>query len=186
MIKKPPGHSVMIKPVALMVSCAAVVGCIRVSGPDCRDETRNLAVRAQLESVTAQPQPGDTGSAVFSLHEARNAASRATSAREVLWFVGSGLERGRVTAVHVHEVGTNRLLFDIPLTSPAAPPYVITQVFTRRPYAGSVSWTDLYDSVGSERAYVDVHTTDHPGGQLRGALRVETPGWQTFTRAYCS
>lgn len=176
----------MIKPVAVIVTCTAFTACHRISGPDCRDETRNLAVRAHLTTVVTPSQPSDTGSAVLSLHEARNAVTNATSAREVLWFVGSGLDRARVTAVHVHEEQTNRLLLDIPLANPSGLPYVITQVFTRRAYTGTVGWTELYDLIGSGRAYVDVHTTDHPAGHLRGGLQIETPGWQTFTRAYCS
>jgi hypothetical protein len=157
-----------------------------MSGPDCRDETRSLGVTARLESTTAAAMPGDTGRAQLSLFEARNAGTRSTAAREILWFAGSGLNRDEVSAVHVHEEGTGRLLFNIPLAAGQAPAFVITQVFTRQPYSGATDWNELYDLLGNERAYVDVHTKAHPEGQLRGGLRRENANWQSFTLAYCS
>lgn len=165
---------------------SALTGCLGLSGPDCTDETRSLAVSARLVSTRPAPLPGDTGRAHLALYEARNARTKATSAREILWFAGSGLDRGEVTGVHVHEEGTGRLLFALPLSSASAPPFVITQVFTRQPYSGAVDWNELYDLLGHERAYVDVHTTAHPEGQLRGVLQRDHAEWQTFTHAYCS
>ena len=166
--------------------CVTLASCLGLSGPDCIDETRGLSVRAQLTSALPQPLPGDTGSAHVSLSEGRNAQSGATSYRDVTRFVGSGLTRSRVTAIHVHEQGTDRLLFSIPIDTTSGPPYVITQTFTRQPYAGATIWTELYELMGNERTYVDVHTLDSPNGQLRGVLRREYPNWRDFTHAYCS
>jgi hypothetical protein len=164
----------------------ALTGCLFTSGPDCIDETRSVSTTARLASVLTDPSPGDSGTANVSLHEARNHRSKAISARELTWFVGSSLVRAGVTAVHVHEETTDRLLLTIPIDTTAGPPFVITQVFTRRPYTGSVNWTELYDLVGNERTYVDVHTSANPAGHLRGALNRVNPNWQTFTHAYCS
>jgi hypothetical protein len=166
--------------------CFALTACLRLSGPDCKDETRSLAASARLLSALSTPLPGDTGRANISLYEARDATTKATAAREILWFVGSGLSRADVSAVHVHEQGTGQLLFAIPIEPTQAPPFVITQVFTRQPYAGPVDWIELYERIGNERTYVDVHTNTHPEGQLRGELRRDNSNWQAFTHAYCS
>jgi hypothetical protein len=166
--------------IAVVPLCTACA----VSGPDCRDETRSLGASARLVATT--PAAPDTGRAQLSLYEARNARTKATAAREILWFAGSSLNRADVTAVHVHEEGTDRLLFTFPLEPTQAPAFVITQVFTRRPYTGPVAWNELYELIGNDRAYVDVHTTSHPGGQLRGPLRRENANWQTFIQTYCS
>jgi hypothetical protein len=103
-----------------------------------------------------------------------------------MWFVESSLTRSRVTAIHVHEIGSNRLLYTVPIESMSGPPNVITQVFTRQPYSGPVEFTELYELVGNERTYIDVHTLDHPAGQLRGTLKPENPNWSNFTHADCS
>jgi hypothetical protein len=102
-----------------------------------------------------------------------------------MWFVGSGVQRATVTAVHVHEAGTDRLLLDVPLT-PVGPEYVVTQVFEQQPYAGAVPWDDAYGMLGAGRAYVDVHTTTRPSGHLHGTLQVQSPDWASFHHAYCS
>ena len=172
---------------SLQLLCVVVLfaGCAGLSDPDCRDETRSLSTTARLTSTAAQPLASDTGTARISLHEGRVAATGATSYRDIMWFAGSGLTRNGVTAVHVHETGTDRLLFNVPLDPASGPPYVITQVFTRRPYTGAVSFTELYDLLGTERSYVDVHTANG-ATQLRGVLRPENANWQTFTHAFCS
>ena len=169
-----------------VVICFALTGCSINSGPDCIDETRALAVRAKLASVAANPLPGDSGTAYLDLHEARNHRTKATSARELLWFVGSSLDRANVTAVHVHEKTTDRLLYTIPIDTMSGPRYVITQIFTRRPYTGPVDWNELYDLIGNLHTYVDVHTTGSPGGHLRGELQRVYIDWETFVHSYCS
>lgn len=158
-------------------------GCVALPGPDCRDETRSLGVTALLTPTVPGTLARDTGRAHVSLYEARNARTKVTSAREILWFVGSSVSRSAVDAVHVHEEGTERLLYVIPLESIHAPEPVITRVFTRQPYAGPTQWNELYTLLGRERTYIDVHTST---GELRGVLRREDPNWQAFTHAYCS
>ena len=172
--------------ICIVAGCAALSGCLGLSGPDCKDELRGLTAIAALTSVAPDAAPGDTGTAQLNLHEARDHTSKSTSARELSWFVGSGLDRSGVTAVHVHEEGTARLLFTIPLETPTGPPYVITQIFTRRAYTGPTSWSEIYELVGSQRTYIDVHTTEFPDGELRGALSPQNANWQVFTHAYCS
>ena len=172
--------------IVLLSSCFGSMACVRPTGPDCRAETRSLAVSARLVSLSPAPSPSDTGRAQVALYEARNFRTKSTTARDILWFVGSGLNRNDVNAVHVHEEETGRLLFGIPLEPTPAPPFVISQVFTRRPYTGQVEWNELYGLLGSERAYVDVHTNKLPTGELRGTLRRDNSNWQTFTHSYCS
>lgn len=170
----------------LLAGWIVLTSCGGTSGPDCQNETRSLGVTAKLTSFVPGAQPTDTGSAHLSLHEARNFETKATAERGLTWFVGSGLARTGVTAVHVHEQGTDRLLFEIPIGPLDGPAFVIAQVFTRRPYTGSVDWAEVYQLIGTEKTYVDVHTNQHPNGQLRGTLRPENANWTAFTHAFCS
>ena len=172
--------------VFVLISCVGMTGCLGVLRPDCRDETRSLAATARLTSPLPSPVASDTGRASFSLHEARNANTKATTAREAMWFAGSGLDRSQVTAVHVHEAVSDRLLFNIPIDSAFGPRYVITQVFTRRPYTGPEDFANLYELIGTGRTYVDVHTIDQPMGRLRGVLQPDFPNWRTFVHHNCS
>src|SRR5688500_19782703 len=95
---------------ATLAYALALSGCNLSSGPDCINETRGLMVNARLTSTMPTPTPADTGTAHVNLFEARNADSKATAARELTWFVSSGLNRANVTAVRVHEQDTDRLL----------------------------------------------------------------------------
>jgi hypothetical protein len=180
-----PGR--LVNPVlALLAVCVPIAGCRGWFGPDCKDETRTVIASVRLTSMLASPLPDDTGRASLNLHEARDAVTKSNTARDIMWFAGSGLDRSRVTAIHVHELDTNRLLFTMPIDSAFGPRYVITQVFTRQPYTGSVRFSEFYELVGNEKTYVDVHTIDYPDGQLRGVLRPEYPNWRNFVHHYCS
>ena len=179
-------HRFEMRGYSLLASCLTLSACLGTSGPDCRDETRSLSADARLSSVVPGSQSGDTAIARFSFYEARNFRTKATAERGATWFVGSGLARSSVTAVHVHEQTSGRLLFNVPLEVVGGSPFVITQIFARRAYTGSVDWDELYQLIGNEGTYVDIHTIDHPNGQLRGTLRPEYPNWRTFTHAYCS
>src|SRR5687767_13940880 len=86
--------------VCIAISCAAAAtGCGRLAGPDCRDETRSMALSARLTSATAATALGDTDTAHVARHEARDARTKSTTAQEILWFVGSTLDRASVSPV---------------------------------------------------------------------------------------
>jgi hypothetical protein len=170
----------------IITAAALSTGCIPFTGPDCIDENRSLAVAARLTSSSPQPQATDTGSTRFSMSEARNHRSRRTTHQYIIWFVGSGLVRSNVTAVHLHEQATGRLLFNVPIDTTFGPAFVVTQVLQAEPYRGTVPWNELYDILGNGRAYVDIHTRDQPNGQLRGTLVPEYPNWRDFVHSYCS
>lgn len=164
----------------------ALQGCYFLSGPDCVDEHRALSARATLASIASDPSPADTGYAFFGFNESRNHRTKRTTERRVFWHVRSGLVRSTVTAVHVHETGTGRLVFDVPIDSTHGPPAVITQVFEGQPYPGPLDWGEIYHMLGEGRAYVDVHTTTSPVGHLRGAIAPEYENWRNFQHSYCS
>jgi hypothetical protein len=83
-------------------------------------------------------------------------------------------------------VGTDRIVFGLPIDSTAGPASVITQVFEGRPYAGAVPWSEASVLLREGGGYLDVHTTAFPLGQLRGRLEAVHAGWRDFTHAYCS
>lgn len=171
---------------SLALIALAATGCVPFTGPDCIDETRGLSVHATLTSMLAQPLPGDTGRAHLSLLEARNHDSKRTTYQNIGWFVGSGLVRSRVTAVHVHDSANGRIVLNIPIDTTHGPPFVVTQTLQVQPYSGEMRWNDFYHLLGNGGAHVDVHTIDAPGGQLRGTLKPEYPNWREFNHAYCS
>lgn len=177
--------SIEVRGSLLLAFWLAATGC-GVSGPDCRDETRSVSAATALTSMLAAPLASDTGTASISLHEARNYRSKATSTREIMWFVSSGLVRSGVTAVHLHEVGSGRLLFTLPIDAGSGPPYVITQVFTRQTYDGAVDFAAVYELVGTGGTYLEVHTSEHPDGRLRGTLQAQSDSWREFTHSFCS
>jgi hypothetical protein len=90
--------------------------------------------------------------------------------------VGAAVLPSSVTAVHVHAgaAGTNgRVLFTLPL----GPAYqsilgTITSAGTGTTYSGETPYAELFDLLGRDPTYLDVHTTRFPGGQLRGQLRL--------------
>jgi hypothetical protein len=170
----------------IVAALALSTGCISLSGPDCIDENRSLAVAAQLASTSPDPQPADTGSVHFSFSESRNHRSKRTTWQYMTWFVGSGLVRSQVTAVHLHEQTTGRLLFNVPIDTTFGPAFVVTQVLQAQAYQGPLPWKELYEILGNGRAYIDVHTRDRPAGHLRGALEPEYPNWRDFIHSYCS
>ena len=167
---------------ALLSSCASL------GGPDCIDETRFVSVRGALTHAGA---PVDSGRASISLDEARNHRSKRTSAREIMWDVRApGVDRSRVTAIHLHERDGDRLVFSIPIDTMASPT-AITTTYTRQPFPGSgVPWPEIYETVGTGGAYLDVHV----GGEQPRILRADlardpnaaVTDWRAFQHSYCS
>lgn len=132
--------------VVLLVTAA---GCALPLDAGCINETRNLSLEGALQPTDSTMT--SSGTALISLHEARNYRTKHTSDEDFLWSVrASGIDRSAVSAVHVHERDTNRLLFQLPLENTNAPADVITQTFTRRPHNGAIAqWSDVYELLGS-------------------------------------
>ena len=165
---------------ALMMSLLVIAGgCALPLDGRCLDETRNLSLVGAL---------GSAGTATVALHEARHHRTQQTSAEEFLWSVrSSGIDRSTVSAVHVHERDTGRLLFAIPIENTNAPADVITQTFTRRPHNGAIaSWSEVYELLGAGRGYLDVHTAGSAAPLFRADLTPQNANWRDFSRASCS
>lgn len=165
-----------------------VAGCqFPFGGPDCIDETRSFDVTAALAgpelSVSA-----DSGTAFLLLYEARNARSKRTSAEEMMWNVRApGVVRAEVTSIHVHERASGQLLVQIPIDTLDNP--AITNTYTRQPAPPhTISWKELYEIIGDERAYFEVHVGGSMPRVLRGdlILREGSGDWRAFIHAYCS
>jgi hypothetical protein len=156
-------------------------------GPDCIDETRGFDVSAVLAgpdlSVAA-----DSGTGFLYVFEARNARSKRTSAEEMMWNVrAQGVVRAEVTSIHVHRRTDGQLLVTIPIDTLDNPG--ITNTYTRQPAPPhTVPWKELYEILGDDRAYMDVHVGGSSPRVLRGDLvRKESSGdWRAFFHAYCS
>ena len=163
-------------------------GCLGLTGPDCVNETRFVAVRGALALAGS---PADTGTASIDLDEARNHRTKNTASREIMYFVRApNVDRSQVTAIHVHQKSDDRLFFSVPIDTLASP-VAITTTYTRQPFPGSaVPWTEIYETVGSGGAYLDVHV----GGAQPRVLRADlarpadaaVPDWRAFQHAYCS
>jgi hypothetical protein len=173
---------VRVLTVVLLVIAA---GCELPFGGGCLDETRNLSLGGTLSPLV--PTAAITGTAAVSLHEARHHRTRQTSAEDFLWSVrASGIDRSTVSALHVHERDTDRLLFQIPIENTNAPLDVITQTFTRRPHNGAIAqWPEVYELLGSGRGYLDVHVGSGTP-VLRADLTVQNANWRDFIHADCS
>jgi len=160
-------------------------GCALPLDGGCINETRNLSLGGTLEPTASA---GSAGTALVSLHEARHYRTQQTSGEEFLWSVrASGIDRSTVSAVHMHERETNRLLFQIPLENTNAPADVITQTFTRRPHNGAIAqWSEVYELLGSGRGYLDVHVGGSDNSVMRANLTAQNANWRDFLRANCS
>ena len=163
-----------------------VAGCELPFGGGCLDEARNLSLAGNLESTGSTGTI--TGTAAVSLHEARRHRTKQTTEEDFLWSVRApGIDRSTVTAVHVHEVDTNRLLFQIPIENTNAPTDVITQTFTRRPHNGAIAqWSEVYELLGSGRGYLDVHVGGSVSPAMRATLTAQNANWRDFIHADCS
>ena len=172
--------------VLTFVLLVIAAGCEHPLGGGCINETRNLSVAGALEPA-ASTEP-ITGTAAVSVHEARHYLTKHTSEQNFLWSVrASGIDRSTVSAVHVHERDTNRLLFQIPLENTNAPSDVITQAFTMRPQNGAIAqWSEVYELLGSGRGYLDVHVGSSSSPVMRANLAAQNASWREFTRANCS
>ncbi len=169
-----------------IVLLVIAAGCEHPLGGGCINETRNLSLGGTLEPTASTETI--TGTVLVSLHEARHYRTRQTSGEDFLWSVrASGIDRSTVSAVHVHERDTNRLLFQIPLENTNAPAEVITQTFTRRPHNGAIAqWLEVYELLGSGRGYLDVHVGGSGNPVMRANLTAQNANWRDFIHADCS
>ena len=169
--------------IALLVIAA---GCENPFGGGCINETRNLSAAGALEPIA--PSGTITGIAAVSLFEARHYRTEQTSEEAFLWSVrASGIDRSTVSAVHVHERDTHRLLFQIPIENSNTPADVITQTFTRRPHNGAIApWPEVYELLGSGRGYLDVHVGGSGSPVMRADLVAQNANWRDFIHANCS
>ena len=172
--------------VLTVVLLMIAAGCDHPFSGGCINEARNLALGGTLEPTV--PTGTMTGTATVSLHEARHYRTKQTADEDFLWSVrATGIDRSTVSAVHVHERDTNRLLFQIPLENTNAPADVITQTFTRRPHNGAIAqWSEVYELLGSGRAYLDVHVGGSGNPVMRANLTAQNANWRDFIHADCS
>ena len=80
----------------------------------------------------------------------------------------SSFDTQTVTAVHIHQgaPGMNGpLLWTVPDEAPLSD--VAYGAFS---YDGTIPWDNLWTTLATEAAYLDVHTTAFPDGQIRGEL----------------
>ena len=143
------------------------IGCVSTS-PDCDFETRELEADATLSANSA------TGQALLHLFDTRF-VERPNDGRDGLgWNVFGSVEKTSVTAIHVHETATGRVLIAIPIGGQFAQSGAqhITGAGTSAAYPGPVSFDEVFDLLGRSPAFVDIHTTDDASGQLRGDVRV--------------
>ena len=172
--------------VLAIVLLMIAAGCELPFGGGCLNETRNLSLSGALEPTTSAGAV--TGTAGVSLHEARHYRTRQTSEEHFLWSVrASGIDRSTVSAVHVHERGTDRLLFVIPIENMNAPADVITETSTMRPHNGAIAqWSEVYELLGAGGAYLDVHVGGSGNPALRANLTTQNSNWREFNRGNCS
>ncbi len=93
-----------------------------------------------------------------------------------------------VTRAHIHvgAAGANGPVV-VPLFEEAAYPFSITHGcavlsagvrtpsdFTPQSGAGINSWNDFLNALLTNHTYINVHTTSHPGGEIRGQLILKT------------
>lgn len=168
--------------VALLLTAA---GCANPFSGSCINETRNLSLAGTLEPTAPT---GTSGAALISLHEARNFQTKRTALEEFLWSVRApGFDRSAVSAVHVHERDTDRILFQLPVENTNMPADVITQTFTRRPHNGAIAqWAEVYELLGSGRGYLDVHVGGSGNPVMRANLAAQNANWRDFIHANCS
>jgi hypothetical protein len=125
------------------IASAAVVSAVLSAGCDpyrCEVQSRSLQYEAELGSGPV------AGRGVLELAETRGAENAAF----VLWHVRASPLAAPAVRVSLRE-GTpeapGRVLYDFPLINAVADSGVVTQVFVRAPYAGQVSFAELWELV---------------------------------------
>jgi hypothetical protein len=160
-------------------------GCALPLDGSCIDERRSLSLEGVLQPAGAAAI--GNGTAFLGLIEARNYRTKHTSEENFYWAVrASGFDRSTVSAVHVHERETGRLLFQIPIENTNGPADVITLIFSPRPHNGLVAqWSVVYELLGSGSGYLDVHAGGSSEPVLRANLSPQFANWRDFVHSSC-
>ena len=166
-----------------LTAMAVVVGCATAACGilDACGEVRNVEAMIEPDFTATGLVRG-----VLFLTDGRSGSDDQFS-----WFVSfapTNSADSLVTEVHLHQVGTDNVLYTFPVSvEPRVDPnYFDWQVstFETSRYQGSqssVPFDQLYGLVSSNGTYVDVHTVAHPAG-AKGRLVV---GQSTNWTEYC-
>ncbi len=174
-----------LRAVGLLALLVPAAGCTLPLGM-CIDEARNLSLEGTWEPIG--PTEAISGPVLVGRHEAGNHTSKETTAQEFFWGIrSSSIDRATVSAVHVHERDTDRLLFQIPIEHTNAPAEVITHSISRRPHNGAIAnWAEVYQLLGSGLGYVDVHAGGSGVPVTRSNLTPQHANWRNFVHSSCS
>ena len=164
----------MGRPVRTLLALAvAASGCDAGGGlAGCELESRALEYRAET--------PGGPlmGTGFLELSQTRGAENGSF----LVWHVRAAPFVGRATTVSLRQGppdAPGRLLYEFPLVNAVPDSGVLTQVFVRTPYAGTVPFSELWDLV--QREPVSFHAVlDGDGGPLRAGPLVRSgfSDWQ--------
>jgi hypothetical protein len=155
-------------PLWAALGLCAVLACEDDStGPELeRNFTATLAGTNERPMVTTNA----TGSATFTLNEAETELSYSITVQNL----SSALTPG---GAHIHLGNPETMLGTVIVGLPVLPVNNSTVTGTIQSSATlslGLSWASLIDLIRNENTYVNVHTTNHPGGEIRGQL-VSTP-----------
>ena len=150
--------------IAAAASVALAVGCGSGSSTGGLDAERTYVIDLTTTQVVPAPKPSSaTGAALFIQYPDR-----------IQYEVGAQLIPG-VTAVHIHSgaagVAGTQIITLFSTTSPISPVGSFTpgSMLAANLPAG-VTLEALKTLLASGNAYVDVHTTANPAGELRGQI----------------
>jgi uncharacterized protein (DUF1800 family) len=125
-----------------------------------------------LYTTTMSPQ----GGAISSGYGAGSLQLSADESQAILRFSYANLSTP-VTAAHIHsDAHGGAIIFDIDDATPTADGSYIWEIMG----AGALSAADVIQVIKSGQAYINVHTTNYPAGEIRGNFRFQAAS-QTFT-----
>jgi len=170
-------HFIPASLVSASLLAAGLLGSATLAGAQ---ETRHPVFVAALEGSQERPEPAATS--------AGGAASFVLSAfnpRALHYSIVATDASTAVMAAHIHlggpeEVGPVVVTLCSPQTTPCASEGVIAQgSATADQFSGPLQgrpMAALVNAMGTGNAYVNVHTTKYPGGEIRGQTTSVVPG----------
>lgn len=157
------------------IAAATLVAAVLAAGCD----PYRCLVQSRAQQYEAQTASGPVaGRGFLELAESRGAENGAF----VMWHVRASPLPAPATRVFLRE-GTpeaaGRVLYEFPLTNAVADSGVITQVFTRTPYAGTVPFAELWDLVQRQPVSFEVvFASDLPALRMGPVNRTGSSDWQ--------